>query len=201
MTLSDCLKFAYGVVSDSQIAGPDWIKSRTFRFDIVGQADAGTPRAALLGMLQALLAERLKLMLHHEQRELSYLALVAAKNGAKLKEAKADAPSAGGPMVLGHIASPAMSMTTLALLLSRFERQTVLDRTGLDGSYEVELKWDWRRDRPAPPIDAGSVPQQIEGGPSIFTALAEQLGLKLEPRKGLLDVLVVDSAEKIPEEN
>jgi uncharacterized protein (TIGR03435 family) len=202
VTLSDCLKFAYGIVSDSQVSGPDWIKSRAVRFDIVAQADPGTPRDRLLVMLQNLLAERLKLVLHREQRELSYLALVQTKHGSKLRSAKDDAPQTGTPVVLGHIVSFQMSMETLAMLLSRFERQTILDKTGLDGLYEVKLEWDWHRDRPVPPGgDASGVQQQADGGPSIFTALEEQLGLKLEARQGSLEVLVVDSAEKVPAEN
>jgi len=72
-------------------------------------------------MFQTLLADRLKLVLHHEQKELPFLALTVGKNGPKLHEAKADAP-AGGPMVLGHIASNRMSMRALASLLSPFER-------------------------------------------------------------------------------
>ncbi|HTS46479.1 MAG TPA: TIGR03435 family protein [Bryobacteraceae bacterium] len=204
VTLSDCLKFAYGFVSDSQLAGPDWIKSKGVRFDIVAQADPGTARDQLLLMLRTLLEERLKLALHREQRQLSYLAIVPLKNVAKLRQAQLDAPSADGPMVLGRIVSPRMSMATLALLLSRFERQIVLDETGLDGMYEVKLEWNWRRDRPvAPGGDAAGLREPTEGtdGPSIFAALEEQLGLKLEARRGPLEVLVVDSAEKDPAEN
>ncbi len=204
VTLGDCLKFAYGIVSDAQVAGPDWINSKAVRFDIVAQADPGTPRERLLVMLQALLEDRLKLTLHRQQKELSYLALVPAKNGPKLRSAEADASPSGGPMVLGHIVSPRMSMATLALLLSRFERQTVLDQTGLDGFYEVKLEWNWHRDRPAPPGgDATGLrePTEATDGPSIFAALEEQLGLRMEARKGPLDVLVVDSAEKVPAEN
>ena len=204
VTLGDCLKFAYGIVSDSQITGPDWIKSKAVRFDIVAQADPGTPRERLLVILQTLLEERLKLVLHPEQKELSYLALVPAKNGSKLRSAEADASPAGGAMMLGHIVSPRMSMATLATLLSRFERQTVLDKTGLNSFYEVKLEWNWHRDRPTPPGgDATGLREPTEGtdGPSIFTGLEEQLGLKLEARKGPLEVLVVDSAEKVPAEN
>src|SRR4029077_9089247 len=84
-TLADCLRCAYDIVSESQIAGPEWIKSRDIRFDIVGQAPADTPNPQLLKMLQRLLAERLKLGLHHEQGELPYLALVVGRNGHKLK--------------------------------------------------------------------------------------------------------------------
>ena len=183
-SLSDCLKFAYGIVSDAQLQGPDWIKSKTVRFDIVAKAAPETPRDQLMAMVQALLAERLKLALHSEQRQLSFLALVVGKNGPKLKESEG---TQGNPSIKGRIAAQHMSMQLLATLLSRFERQTVVDMTGLKGTYEFQLVW-------APDTDPGS-------GPSLFTAVQEQLGLRLEPRKGTLEVLVVDNAEKIPSEN
>src|SRR5690348_10470135 len=86
-TLSECLQFAYGIVSNAQIAGPDWIKSRDVRFDIVGKTGPDVSRDQALLMMQTLLAERLKLSLHHELREMSFLALVVAKNGTKLAPA------------------------------------------------------------------------------------------------------------------
>ncbi len=191
-TLGDCIKFAYGIAADAQLSGPDWINSGTLRYDIVAEAPPDTPRERLLQMLQTLLADRMKLVLHHEQHELRYLALLPAKAAHKMQLSKSDAASAG-PNFGGRILSPKMSMPTLARLISRFERQTVLDMTGLEGSFEVHLEWatdDTRQqatDRPA--------------GPSLFTAVQEQLGLKLESRKGPGDVLVIDSAEKVPAEN
>jgi uncharacterized protein (TIGR03435 family) len=188
-TLSDCLRFAYGLVSDAQLAGPDWIRSGV-RFDVDGRAPADTPRDQLLLMLRTLLAERLKLMVHNDQRELPFLALVTSKGGPKFSESKAD-PDARARNVTagGHISAVQLSMPVLAVLLSRFERQTILDRTGLTGSYDVKLEWA------LPPGADGAA------GPSIYTALQEQLGLKLESRKGPVDVLVVDHAEKTPAEN
>lgn len=85
-SLSDCLKFAYQLASDSQLAGPDWIKSKDVRFDIVAQVPPGMPREQVLLRLQSLLAERLKVEVHHEQRQLLYLALTLGKNGPKLHE-------------------------------------------------------------------------------------------------------------------
>lgn len=197
-SLSDCLKFAYGLVSDSQLAGPDWIRSKFIRFDVVAQVPRDTPREQALLMLQTLLTDRLKLVLHHEQKEQSFLALVPGKNGPKLQEAKADAPPTGKPQILGRITSNQMSMGTLAMLLSRFQRQTILDLTGLKGFFEVKLEWTPDNNRPLPPGgDAADVPS----GPSLFTAVGEQLGLKLESRKGPVDVLVVDRAEQVPAEN
>jgi uncharacterized protein (TIGR03435 family) len=192
--LSDCLKFAYGIVSDEQLAGPDWIKSGRVRFDIVAQASPDTPRDQLQTMLQALLADRLKLALHHEQRAHAYLALVPAKNGPRLKEAKAGAgPVAGNIAVGGHIASNRMTMALLATLLSRFERNIVIDQTGLKRPFEVTLDWT---------SDAGTqAAAEAAAKPSIFTAVQEQLGLRLEARNGPIDVLVVDDAEKVPADN
>jgi uncharacterized protein (TIGR03435 family) len=195
-SLSDCLKFAYGLVSDAQLAGPDWIKSKEVRFDIVAQVPPDTPRERLLLMLQSLLVERLKLAVHHEQKDLSYLALAVGKNGPKLREVQPDRAGSTGLSMLGHIAGSQLSMQTLALLISRFERQTVIDITGLKGLYEVKLEWT----PDFPPLVNGA-PAETAPGPSLFTAVQEQLGLKLESRKGPVDVLVVDHANQIPAEN
>jgi len=117
-TLSDCIRFAYGLVSEDQISGPDWIKFKEVRFDIVAQAPPDTPREQLLRMLQALLADRLKLVLHHEQRERSFLALVVGKGGSKLRPASSDLGVAPGPMILGRIVSTQMSMLTGGLTIA-----------------------------------------------------------------------------------
>lgn len=186
-SLADCLKYAYGIVSDAQLAGPDWIKSKEVRFDIVAQAPPATPRDQVELMLQNLLAERLNVVVHHEQKQLAYLALVVGKNGPKLRESKGPAQNSAAR---GHIKATQMPMLSLATLLSRFERQTVVDRTGLTGSFEFNLEWT--------PDDAI---KPDDSGPSLFTAVEEQLGLKLESRKGPLDVLVVDSAGKAPTDN
>jgi uncharacterized protein (TIGR03435 family) len=201
-SLSDCLKFAYGIVSDAQISGPEWIKSKAVRFDIVAQAPPDIAPARLQLMLQALLADRLKLTLHHEQKELPFLALVPGKNGPKIREAKSDSPSrASTTAARGRILSSGMSMELLATLLSRFERQTVVNLTGLEGAFEVKLEWAADDGRPIVNDGAAPAPMDVASGPSIFTAVQEQLGLRLESRKGPLDVLVVDHAEQAPTEN
>jgi uncharacterized protein (TIGR03435 family) len=195
VTLSDCIKLAYGIVSDDQLVAPDWIMGRQVRFDqvrfdIVAQAPPDTPRDRVLLMLQPLLAERLKLVLHHEQKQLSYLGLTVAKTGPKIRPAKPGAPL-GNSAARGRIVANQMPMSGLATVLSRFERETVVDLTGLSGAFEFKL--EWTPDGPVPPDGAS--------GPSLFTAVQQQLGLRLESRKGPLDVLVVDHAEKVPTEN
>lgn len=199
-TLSDCLKFAYGIAADGQLVAPDW--ARSVRYDVVGQAPAPTPREELLIMLQKLLAERLKVVSHKEQRELAYLAVVQARGGSKLRPATLDAAtlavSPAAPNIRGRIVSARMPMSILALLLSRFEKQTVLDRTGLDGFFEVKLEWTPERDLASP---TGTRPAISNEAPSLFAAIQEQLGLRLESRKGPMEVLVVDSAERTPADN
>src|SRR5580704_5835833 len=91
VSLADCIKFAYGLSSDSQLSGPDWIKSKELRYDIVAKTAAGATREQALQMMQALLAERFRLALHPEQKVLAYYALVIGKGGSKMPEAK-DAP-------------------------------------------------------------------------------------------------------------
>lgn len=187
-SLSDCLKYAYGIASDAQLVGPEWIKSREVRFDIVAQAPPETPREQIDLMLQSLLTERLKVTVHHEQKELPHLALVAGKNGPKLKEVRTS--TGANTAARGRITAKNMQMRGLATLLSRFERQTIVDMTGLKGYFEFKLEWT---------PDDGIKPD--DSGPSIFAAVQEQLGLKLESTRGPIDVLVVDHAEKIPTDN
>ena len=89
----------------------------------------------------------------------------------------------------------------LATLLSRFLREPVVDMTGLKGWYEVKLEWTPDPRQTRSPSEGGAVPPVPDGGVSIFTAVQEQLGLRLESRKGPLEVLVVDRAERSPMEN
>ncbi|HXP83438.1 MAG TPA: TIGR03435 family protein [Bryobacteraceae bacterium] len=202
-SLSDCLKFAYGIVSDDLLSGPDWMRTYGVRYDVVAQAPVDTPRDRLLLMLQTLLEDRLKLAMHHEQRQLRYLALEVGKNGPKIRKAQVDiSSSTSQPQLPGRIAG-IMPLSTVATLLSRFERETVVDLTGLMGPYEIALEW-MPEDRRAisGDVTAATAPAADgASGASLFTAVQEQLGLKLESRKGPLDVLVVDHAEKAPTEN
>jgi uncharacterized protein (TIGR03435 family) len=197
-TLAECLRFAYNVNNDDQIAGPDWIKSRGVRFNIDAKAPPETPVPQLRSMLQKLLTERFQIALHHEQRELSYLSLIVGPKGLKIEEAKENSDPSGNRYIMGNIRSDRLPISTLAMLLSRFVRQPVLDQTGLKGMFALKLEWTPENRQPsAGAAEAASDPP----GPSVYEAVQAQLGLKLEPRKGPLDVTVVDRAEKTPIEN
>jgi uncharacterized protein (TIGR03435 family) len=136
-------------------------------------------------MLQALLSERFKLAIHRESKERTVYELVVGKNGPKLHEVEAGPGHSNGGH--GSLSAQKMSMSHLADSLSRIVDLPVLDMTGLKGAFDIELKW-------APDGDDAN-------GPSIFTAVQEQLGLKLEQRKGPMEIIVVDHAERVPTEN
>jgi uncharacterized protein (TIGR03435 family) len=191
-TLNDCIRFAYNMGSDAQIAGPNWIKSKQFLYDVVAKATSGASREQLQAMMQTLLAERFKLVTHRDQKEMSYYALVPAKNGPKIQSVK-DVPDGFRGTTFGGRINSILQMPGLAYLLSRFETERpIIDRTGLSGLYEVKLEWTPARQAQ----NANTAP-----GPSLFTAVTEQLGLKLEARKGPVEILIVDRAEKVPTEN
>lgn len=195
-SLADCLRYAYALTNNDQLSGPDWIKAKNIRFDIVAKAPADTPLDQIRLMLRTLLTERFQLVLHREQKELSYVALIVGKKGAKLQEAIPDSDSSGNRYLMGRIFSNNISMTTLATLLSRFTGQTVLDMTGLKGAYDLKLEW-------APengPAGAAAASDAADG-PSVFAAVEQQLGLKLDVRKGPVEIIVIDHAERVPIQN
>jgi uncharacterized protein (TIGR03435 family) len=195
-TLAECLRFAYEITTDDLVAGPDWIKNKAVRFDILAKTAPATPRSEALLMLRTLLDERFKLTLRHEPRVLSYYALTAPNGAHKLLPAQ-EPPAEGNSLGLGRIHHPRITMLMLASLIARFTRTPVLDETALPGLFDVKL--DWARDNGIPPALApGAAPPEPADGPSIFEAVQQQLGLKLEKRKGPVDVLVVDHAEKTP---
>jgi uncharacterized protein (TIGR03435 family) len=188
VTLKDVLEKAYRV-QQYQITGPDWID--TERFDITAKIPDGAARDQVPLMLQSLLADRFKLTLHHETKELPMYALVVAKNGPKFKSIESDADiSSNSSRTHWHVEAKA-SMHRFAEFLGEEVGRPVADQTGLSGSYEMTL--DWAADD-APANDATA-------GPSIFTALQEQLGLKLDSTKGPVEMLVIDRAERTPTDN
>jgi uncharacterized protein (TIGR03435 family) len=190
-TLRDVIRWAYDMPSDAQIVGPDWIRSKQLLYEIDARSVPGATHQEQEVMLQSLLAERFKLVTHHEQKVMSHFALLPAKNGPKLKSVAEKPPEYKGITWGGRIES-ILTMPSLAYLLSRFETERpIIDETGLKGLYEIKLNWALQQTQHADETQ----------GPSLFTALDEQLGLKLELRKGPVDVLVVESVEKVPTEN
>ena len=188
--LKDCIRLAYGIPSDIQVIAPEWMKSMQYLYNIDARTDPKATPDEVQSMTRSLLEDRFKLKAHREQREMSYLALVVGKNGPKIA-AVSEVPVDFKRRNFAGNFDTILPMPTLAYLLSRFETERpILDMTGLTGSYRIQLKWAWA------PRGA-----QTPDGPSLFSALEEQLGLKLESRKGPIDVLVVDSAEKTPTEN
>lgn len=220
--LHSLLTLAYGVSDDQLIGEPDW--SRTTRFDIeakVAAADVPTLKALTFDQrrmqAQQILTERFGLVLHHETRELPEFLLTVAKGGPKLAAAKIDPehpmpPGSRGNFRMSHgpaglrLQAQGARIDGLLPLLANETGRTVVDKTGLTGNYDFTLTWTPDRPEGPPgersPADAGSMvqPPSTDIGPTLFTAIEEQLGLKLESTKGPVDVLVIDHVE-MPTEN
>jgi uncharacterized protein (TIGR03435 family) len=189
MTLKRYISKAYAVRED-QISGPDWLG--TERFDLVAKAPGKVHEDALNQMLRTLLAERFKLTLHRENKEGRVYALTVAKGGFKLKPVASTGDSTTSTS-RGSMTVQQATMERVANGLSRHVGFPVVDLTGLDGVFDFKLTWD--------PAADESTDDARDSGPSIYTALQQQLGLKLESRKMPVEILVIDHAEKIPTEN
>jgi uncharacterized protein (TIGR03435 family) len=155
-----------------------------------------------MAMLQSLLSERFKLAFHRETRDLPGYALVAGKGGLKAKRSQPDAESRSSSSRT-EIDAEACSMRRLAQKLSEVIHMPVADLTGIEGAFDFQLKFtpdDMQAKPPSSGDRPGTAPLELAGAPSVFAALQEQLGLKLEPRKVPAEVLAIDYAEK-PSEN
>src|SRR5262249_48060089 len=150
-------------------------------------------------MMQALVIERFKLTFHRETKEASVYALVVGKNGHKLEEAKADDP---GPQLQlrmrREVTAKKADIGKLAGILSMALDRVVIDQTGLKGNYNFELKWTPDESQPRG-LDSPDAAASDPSGPSLFTAVQEQLGLKLEAKKAPVDLFTIDRAEKASE--
>ena len=192
--LSNLIRNAYHLDSD-QFSGPSWMNDA--KFNISAKVPEGATTDQLNQMLQNLLAERFKLKFHYVKTELTRQVLVVAKSGAKLKPSVASPPSdppkqsswsmtgEGDQTIMRAADTP---MSHLAGQLSGVLHQHVIDETGLPGNYDFTLRW-------------AEGTSAEEGGSPILGALEKQLGLKLEKKKVIVDVMVVDYIEKIPTEN
>ena len=190
------IRTTYGLQDDQVVGGPDWLRSA--RFDITAKAPDGTLPTAMGPMLQALLADRFQLTSHRETRELPVFAAVKARgdgqlgprlvaNGCAWDITKPPVPSKPGEKGCGGISEGLGRMSLNAIPIPVFLQylapkvnRVILDRTGLTGNFDIELQWT--------PDDPD--------GPSLFTAMQEQLGLKLDRTRAPVDVLVVDRIEQ-----
>lgn len=193
ITVLNLMQWAYDMPEKQILEGPPWLGST--RFDIsatidpdrikglTGEQDRDLKRR----MVQALFADRFHLKLHQETRPLPAYDLVLAKGGSKLQSNK----SGGGSIGIGrtYFHGDGMTMTTIAEELSLIAGRVVVDKTNLAGRYDLKLEWA-----------ADDAPATDNSAPSLFTAIQEQLGLKLEPAKEPVPVLVIDHIEA-PSEN
>jgi uncharacterized protein (TIGR03435 family) len=186
VTLGECVRWAYDLVSAEQLTGPAWIEERATRFDIIAKASPDTPLRQLRLMMRALLAERFALKLHSEPKRIEHYELTVSKAGLKLAVSPGDGPSHSPEYRTGVLNWSHLPMHTLAILLARQLKLLVLDSTNVSGFYDVNLQWT--------PDDADVA------GVDIFSAL-RKVGLNLERLKSPVDIWTVDSAEKTPREN
>ena len=198
VSLQYLVREAYGITDDKRWSGgPAWLDIQ--RFDIVAKFDASAapnpPVSQRMQALQALLADRFALKLHRESKDFPVFNLVVAKGGPKFQQSK---PETNGGNAIPGMCSVLMngagvtkrqgcSVANLAEMLRYSTGRTVLDKTGLSGTYDYELHWT--------PEDTSPADAANYSGPSIFSAVQEQLGLKPEPATAPLDTLVIDSAE------
>jgi uncharacterized protein (TIGR03435 family) len=187
-TLNTLVRSAYGLNEFQLVGGPKWAASA--KFNVVAKMPPGATHDQMPLMMQSMLADRFKLEFHRETRALQEYALEVAKGGSRLQDAteedKAHAGTSQGPR---QIKARSATPSDLARMLISVVGAPVLDRTGIKGQYNIALQF-------APLL--GGTPTD-DNLPDIFAAL-HQLGLKLEPIKGPVEVVVIDSAA-MPSEN
>lgn len=199
---------AYDVRAFQVSGGPGWMS--TERWDIEAKAEGvqgQLPIGQTLKMLRALITDRFHLELHHETKEMTIYALVVGKNGSKLAPHTGEPPSPTDRLRMrpGSISAKQAGIAALVRQLIPQLGRPVIDKTGLTGQYDFTLEWMPEPGQGGPeslglPPDSRLPPPSDSNGPSIFTAVQEQLGLRLDAQKGPVDIIVVDRVEK-PEEN
>ena len=185
VTLKRCIIGAYSIGPHQIFGGPDWLDSD--RFEIVAKTEQPIDDdGALMVILRGLLAERFKLALHRETRIIPALVLEVAKNGPKLEKAQAAGAitNTSSNKTGISIAAQGADMDAFARILARNTDLPVVNQTGLEGIFNLNLQWT----------------RDSTNGPSLFTALQEQLGLRLRSQKAPVEIIVIDHAEK-PSQN
>jgi uncharacterized protein (TIGR03435 family) len=200
LSLRSLILRAYGI-KDYQLEGPDWLASEHFdmaaRFpeSISSQALGREKYAAALGsMMQKMLAERFALAVHRDQKTVGVYGLLVGKSGIRFKQVPDGGPS-NSDSRNSHYTGTGVSLDNFAAFLSAHMDMPVLNFTGLKGVYNLTL--DWVPESRQAKDDASSFP----AGPSLFDAVQDQLGLRLERRKAPVEIIVVDHAEKTPVAN
>jgi uncharacterized protein (TIGR03435 family) len=203
-TMVELIKTAYGVDDDNVIGGPSWLESD--RFDVIAKAPPSASPETIRLMLQALLADRFKLVVHSDTKSLPEYVLTVGKGRSKLKEADGlgetgcqgqPPPQNLPPGTITYITVSCHNLTTAAIaeqlhqMAGGYLGNPVVDSTGLKGSWDFTIKWTGRGQLAAAGAD----------GISIFDAVDKQLGLKLELQKVPMPVIVVDAVNQKPTEN
>jgi uncharacterized protein (TIGR03435 family) len=211
--LTNVIDNAYGIRRYQLIGGPDWINSD--RYNIQAKVARDATRDELMAMLQALLAERFKLQVHRETRELPIYLLTVAKGGIKATPSREGGcvafdprnpprPGAGqralpfcGNNIIRASAwnATAIDMAGAAAALVGVLGRNVIDKTGVAGRFDISIQWT--PDQAPAGVDAAT---NADTAPSLFTVLEEQLGLKVESAKGPVDVLVIDHVDRPTED-
>jgi uncharacterized protein (TIGR03435 family) len=195
----DLLKYAYGLHEQEIVGGPDWLKTK--KFDVVADPETQTRPSSdeFKKMVQNLLADRFHLTAHHEMRDLSVYEIEPAKSGPKLsKSSRPPNQIPGVGYSPGQLTVSNATIADFAAFLQRFVTdRPVFDETGINGKYDLTLRWtpDELETGGSRQGDVGSNPF-----PGLFTAIQEQLGLKLQEVKRPAQVFVVDHVD-MPSEN
>lgn len=193
MRLTGAIRWAYNVL-DVQVSGPDWLN--TTRFDILAKAGEPAKEPEMQMMMQTLLADRFKLELHRQTKEVNAMILTVAKGGRKLKQVEQEGSPSFSTGKL-NLTGKGATVAQLISFLSHEIRLPIIDQTGLTGRYDYFMDinayiTDEMRNQGGPPVEAPSI---------IASALQGQLGLKVEAKKMPLEVVVVDKMEKTPTDN
>jgi uncharacterized protein (TIGR03435 family) len=217
-TLRDIVRNAYFLQNFQISGGPEWMNND--RWDIVAKAEAtDVPPQSMMLMLRTLLADRFKLVVHTERRDSPVFALVLARSdgrlGSQLRPSSVDCaaliaaaqarrervpdqpggrPGCGTRMTAGKMMATATTMADVARNMTPVAGRTIIDKTGLTGNFDLDLSW-----APDPQPSADGIRPQSDV-PSLFTAVQEQLGLKLESQRAPVETLVIDSVERPTED-
>ena len=199
-TLSDLIKFAYGIHAKQIVGGPLWLESEKYDLLATPEGEGQPNDKQLRTMLQKLIADRFQLTFHRDKKELSVYAIVVEKTGPKLtkNESNPNGLPGLGLRGLGNLVVRNANMADFAgLLQSVILDRPVLDQTGLAGRFDFTLLWT-PDEFQFSGLGARGAPPQADGAaaPDLFTAFREQLGLKLDSTKAPTEVLVIDRVEK-----